>query len=199
MICMWYRHSNGFTLLEMLVVLVIVGLISILLLQGFTHVLQLRSGFLAELEDSQQGALQEYWFRSATAAIVTDYHEGKHIFNGEDRQFSGLTLAALDKMTGIPTAFAWQLQYADGVTTLLYQNSQGEKWEIAHWIGDFGHFRYMAIDGQWHGQWPPTFGLEPPQIPRAILLLGQRRQTPFSWIIKLTDRNDDRYDYRNDW
>ncbi len=196
---MWYIYlskKRGFTLLEMLVVLVLVGFISTLLLQGFSYVLHLRSGVLAQLEDSQQGALQEYWFRSTTAAIVTDYRGGEHVFKGEERQFSGLTIAALDQTTGMQSAFVWQLQYADGVTVLRYRNGKGIDWEVARWLGDFGHFRYLAVDGQWHSQWPPSFGLEPPQIPTAILLLGQRRQTRFTWIVKLVDHDQERFDYR---
>jgi general secretion pathway protein J len=192
-------YIRGFTLLEMLVVLVLVGLISTLLLQGFSSVLQLRSGFIAQLEATQRGALQEYWFRSTITAIMTDYRDGEHIFKGEERQLSGLTIAALDQMTGMPSAFAWQLKYADGTTTLLYQNNKGEYWEIARWLGEQGRFRYMAVDGQWHTQWPPRLGLEPAQIPRAILLEGQRRQTPFTWIVKLTEHDYARYEVREDW
>ena len=192
-------HTRGFTLLEMLVVLVLVGLISTLLLQGFAAVLHLRAGFLAQLEASQRGTLQEYWFRSSVAAVVTDYRDGKHIFKGEEHKLSGLTIAALDQMVGMPSPFVWQLKYANGTTTLLYQNHKGEYWEIAHWLGDHGRFRYIAVDGQWYSQWPPRFGLEPAQIPRVILLDGQRRQTPFSWIVKLTEHDYARYEVGEDW
>ena len=183
----------------MLVVLVLVGLISTLLLQGFSLVLHLRAGFLAQLEASQRGTLQEYWFRSTVAAIMTDYRDGEHIFKGEEHQFSGLTIAALDQMAGMPSPFAWQLKSAKGTTTLLYQNHNGESWEIAHWLGGRGRFRYMAVDGQWYSQWPPRFGLEPAQIPRAILLDGQRQQTPFSWIVKLSEHDYARYEIRENW
>jgi len=192
-------YTRGFTLLEMLVVLVLVGLISTLLLQGFSSVLHLRTGFLAQLEAAQRGTLQEHWFRSTITAILTDYRNGEHIFKGEERQLSGLTIAALDQMTGMPSPFAWQLKYAGGTTTLLYQNHKSEYWEIARWLGDQGRFRYMAVDGQWHTQWPPSFGLEPAQIPRAILLEGQRRQTPFTWIVKLTEHDYARFEVREDW
>ncbi|MDM8558492.1 prepilin-type N-terminal cleavage/methylation domain-containing protein [Candidatus Parabeggiatoa sp. HSG14] len=190
------RRLRGFTLLEVLVVLILVSVISTLLLEGVFHILQLRSRFVTHIYDLQQGAIIEYWFRSSTAAIVTDYREGEHIFKGDEHQFSGLTLAALDVATGVPTNFTWQLQYDGGVTRLRYQNSKDEYWVVAHWLGDEGYFRYMAKDGEWHDKWPPQFGKEPPQIPRLILLQGQRRQTPFTWIVKLAEHNRTRIDYR---
>jgi hypothetical protein len=54
----------------------------------------------------------------------------------------------------------------------------------------------MAKDGKWHNQWPPQFGAENSQIPRLILLQGLRRQTPFTWIVRLTDYEHTRYDFR---
>jgi general secretion pathway protein J len=183
----------GFTLLEMLVVLVLIGLMSTLLLQGFAYVLYLRSHFLVQLEDSQQGALKEYWFRSTVAGIVTDYQDGEHLFKGEPRQFSGLTIATLDNMAGVPTSFTWQLEYSAGITKLNYQTSQGEVWEVARWNGDHGTFSYMAVDGKWSDRWPPPFGTAPPQIPRMIALQGQRRQTPFTWLVKLAEHDYGRW------
>lgn len=190
----------GFTLLEMLVVLIMIGLITVLLLQGAAYVFQLRSRLLIHLNDLQQGAIQEFWFRSTTAAIVTDYNDGKHIFRGDEHEFSGLTLAALDMTIGAPTAFAWQLQSSNGVMVLRYQNSRNEYWEVSRWTGDpdQSYFRYMAKDGEWHTQWPPQFGLEPPQIPRLIRLQGQRRQTPITWIVKLAEYDTTRLDYRTE-
>jgi general secretion pathway protein J len=190
---------RGFTLLEMLVVLVLVTLISTLLLEGVSYVLHLRSGFLTQLEESQKGTLQEHWFRSSVSAIITAYRKDeKNVFKGEKRQFNGLTIAPLDNVTGIPSSFAWQLKYDDGVTTLYYQNSQEESWEIAHWLGIEGHFLYRARDGEWHKKWPP-FGLKMAQIPSVILLFGHRRQAEFTWIVKLSEHDNERIDTRDDW
>jgi len=186
----------GFTLLEMLVVLVLVGLMSTLLLQGFSYVLHLRTRFLIHLEDAQQGALKEYWFRSTVAGILADYKDGEHIFQGNERQLSGLTIASLDNVAGMPAAFVWQLHSANDMTTLRYQNSQGEFWEIARWQGNQGRFRYRAVDGKWYERWPPKLGMEPPQLPRLIVLEGIRRQTPFTWVVKMIEHDYSRWDVR---
>jgi general secretion pathway protein J len=182
-------NVKGFTILEMLVVLVLVSFISALLLEGFSYVLHLRSSFLAQLEDLQRGTLQEYWFRSTTAAIITDYRDGSNIFKGEERKFSGLTLAALDQSIGVPTSFTWKMEYADGIMVLRYQNSNNKTWDISYWFNNEGSFRYMDKAGKWHTNWPPKTGFDIPQIPRIIQFQGQRRNKPLTWIIKLSEND----------
>ena len=189
----------GFTLLEMLVVLVLVAFISTLILQGFSFTFQLRSRFLEQLDNLQRGAIQEHWFRSSTAAIVTDYINGEHIFKGKEREFSGLTIVALDAKMGVPMNFVWQLKQVDGIMVLRYQNSKGEYWKVTQWLGEEGYFRYMARNGDWYEQWPPKLGIELPQIPHAILFLGQRRQEPLTWIVKLAEHDTTKHDYRSNY
>lgn len=192
-------RRRGFTLLEMLVVLVLLGLISTLLLQGFVYIINLRLRVLTHLDDLQRGTLQEYWFRSTTAAILADYQEGKYIFKGNQREFSGLTAAPLDASVGSLSPFAWQLQYKNSITTLSYRKNDDEYWEIAHWAGDKGAFSYMDTKGKWYNQWPPQFFSQfPPQLPSVILFVGQRRQTPISWMVSLSDRNMTKRDPRLD-
>lgn len=185
---MIYKYSSGFTLLEVLVVLVIMGLLSTLLLEGFSFVLTLRVRLLSQLQDVQQSALQEYGFRNSTAALVPDYYNGKNLFQGSEHELSGLTMAPLEASIGELLPFAWQIQHQQGMTTLRYRKSDGEYWEIAHWPGEEGKFLYQDEEGQWHSQWPPhSFSTSVPQLPRLILLQGQRRQIPMTWIVSLTD------------
>lgn len=173
----------------MLVVLVLVGLISTLLLQGFSYILHLRERFLQQLNDLQQGAIQEYWFRISTSALIANYENADGIFSGNAKQFSGLTVSSLDADGGVPMPVTWQLQYADGKTSLLYQNIQGDKWTIFQWQNDVGEFQYLSADGKWQKKWPPDFGEKPPQLPRAILLTGQKHQSPFTWIVPIVGRD----------
>lgn len=189
---------NGFTLLEMLVVLVLVSLISVLMLQGLAYTLQLRTRFLVVLDDLQTGLLQAYWFRSTTEGLITDYKDGKNVFQGTAETFSGLTLAALDGLPGVPLPFAWEIQQIGEETRLIYRNQHQEVWEIGHWFGVEGEFQYRAGDGKWYTEWPPKFGLEPPQLPSMIVFNGKRRQTPITWIVKLVDFNKGRVDVRED-
>jgi general secretion pathway protein J len=187
---------TGFTLLEVLVVLIFIALLSTLLFQGITYVLYLRSQFLVQFNQFQQGLMQEYWFRNSIEGIVADYEAGDHIFKGDSQELSGLTLAAIDALPGTPTPFAWQLQFNDEMTILRYKNSQNEFWEIHRWLGKEGYFSYMDIKGDWHRQWPPTLGTKSPQIPRFIRLEGRQGQFPFTWIVKLAEDDQTKIDFR---
>lgn len=191
------NYRRGFTLLEMLVVLVLVSVTSTLIFQGFSYVLHLRTHFLTALDDFQGGMLQAHWFHSSTAGLVTDYREGEHIFKGDAQSFSGLTLSALDNIPGVPTPFGWQIEQIGEISLLRYDNGQGEYWEIHRWLGE-GYFRYVDNEGESHPQWPPSFGLEPPQLPAIIIFNGKRRQTPLTWVVKLVDYNETRIDFRED-
>lgn len=191
-----FTRLTGFTLLEMLVVLIFISLISTLLFQGMTYVFYLRSQFLVQFHQFQQGFMQEYWFRSSTEGVIADYEESKHLFKGNQKEFSGLTLAALDALPGTPFPFAWQLKSGEGLTTLRYKNGQDEFWEISRWSGEAGNFSYMDEKGDWHRQWPPVVGKNPPQIPRWIRLEGQYGQIPFTWIVKLADDDQTKIDFR---
>ena len=184
------KKNSGFTLLEVLVVLVIMGLLSTLLLEGFFFVLDLRWRVLTQLQDAQYSAMQEYGFRSTVAAIVSDYYGGKNLFQGNEHELSGLTIAPLEASMGTLLPFAWQIQHQQGTTILRYRKHDGEYWEITRWVGEEGRFLYQDEEGTWHSQWPPqSFKTSPPQLPHLILLQGQRRQAPMTWIVALVDHN----------
>jgi general secretion pathway protein J len=222
------RHrwiGNGFTLLEMLVVLVITALISTLLIQGLGQALALREGFSAYVDDLEHGTLRETWFRHSVQGLIPDYPPTVHtnffqaatpfVFKGNSLEFSGLTLAALDADNGVPMPFAWLLVREDETTLLHYRNSRGEVWEVWRWHGDSGTFVYIDRDGKHHPQWPPAGnfndfpdipglsqlplfggGESAPQLPRAIMLYGQGRQRPFVWFGAIAGRDTPPLDYR---
>ncbi len=191
--------QRGFTLLEMLIVLVIVSIISLLLLQGISYVLYLRYQFIDHLKQLQQNTLQEYWFRSSTQGIITDYYESDYIFKGNSKEFSGLTLASLEEDVGVPLPFSWQLVPQSDQTILRYRNQLGIEWDIFTSEGETT-FRYLDDEGKWHSEWTPKLGTDIPQIPRFISFEGHRNQTPIIWLVKLSEDDRTRRDIRlEDW
>ena len=68
------RHAErGFTLMEMLVVMLITAMITGLLMQGLQQVFQLQRRFGAELYNTQQGAMLKQWFRRTINGVLADY------------------------------------------------------------------------------------------------------------------------------
>jgi len=197
------QPNQGFTLLEMLVVLVITALISTLLLQGFMLVLDLYQRFSGNLQQVQYGAMQEAWFRDSIVALIPDYEDipDGHLFVGRAREFSGLTLSSLEADNGVPMPFGWQLatntQQGQSLTALQYQYSTGKTVTVKQWTGETGEFEYLDAVGEWHTTWPPsTFGELPPQLPQAIVLTVPHPRYPLSWIINISARKSPDIDIR---
>lgn len=169
----------GFTLVEVLVVLVITGLISSILLQALEQVYKLQSRFGLQLAQGQQGAMYTDWFRQAIQGFQTDYPDGKNIFKADERKIEGLTTNPLSADYGAPTAITLQLEYetATDKTTLKYV-AHDRKMDLFSWSGkNNGRFSFIDQAGEPHDRWPPVFG-QWPQLPNVILLQMQQDSAP---------------------
>jgi general secretion pathway protein J len=190
------RATAGFTLLEMLVVLVLVSLITTLLMQGLSQVLVLRSRVFAQLDGQRVTALQQHWFVSVNAALAPDQPEGEHVFAGQTGRLHGLSLMPLNGVAGMPTPVTWELEQVDNETVLRYQEGESEPWEVAHWLGDTEGFRYLDDEGTWHAQWPP--GLQTTaQLPAAIQLYVAGVRGPHVWVASVRGRREPRPDTKD--
>lgn len=164
------RPARGFTLLEMLVVLVITSLVTSVLMGGLQHVLWLQERFGAEAFDAQQGAMQSAWFRQTLNAMMPDRDKGPHAFRGESRECEGLTIAPLDLPEGTLAPFAWRLKFdATSARTQLLYGTADDAPEILSWPGNAGAFEYVDANGEAHEAWPPFLGRWP-QLPSEIRL-----------------------------
>lgn len=210
------KRKRGFTLLEVLVVLVLLSLISALVFEILNQTASLRGQFLETLEELQQGVIREHWFRSSVSALTPDYppEEGvgvvfqtrkPQLFQGKETEFTGLTISALDNNIGIPTTFGWQLAFENNETILRYKNSDEHWWEVMRWEGNEGFFSYQALDGSWHKTFPlpetkipenideisaMIMALEKSaQLPRTILLQGKKNNEPFMWMVRISGKD----------
>jgi prepilin-type N-terminal cleavage/methylation domain-containing protein len=164
------RRAAGFTLLEMLVVLVLTGMVTGLLMSSLRQVLDLQSRFGIEVFNNQQGAMQATWFRDTVNATVPDQDDGAHRFRGERRSVAGLTLAPLDAADGALLPFTWRLRFEPrrGETVLQY-GDRDDAPAIMSWPGDSGRFQFVDGEGRLHDTWPPFLG-QWPQLPAAVRL-----------------------------
>lgn len=162
-------RGRGFTLVEILVVLVITSLVVGLLFQGMGQVMQLQSRAGEMIARSQQGAMIEDWFRQSLQGIQPDYDDGGDKFAGSERRMSGLTTNALAADYGTMAPFIWKIAYDSqrGVSELIYDEGRGGM-PILAWQGDSGHFVYIDAEGESHDAWPPPMGQKWPQLPAVI-------------------------------
>lgn len=203
------RHSarsgvpRGFTLVEMLVVLIITSLAAALLMQASTHVLGLQQRLNAQLERLRGPALSADWLRQVVQGLQPDYHDGVARFSGTARGFSGLTTNPLSGAYGGLEPFAVVLQHdaATDTTTLRYAPGAGPGAVAARmadalpeggptvallrWPGNAQRLRYWDERGGPHEDWPPPLGQWRP-LPSAITLEGDADGAGAPWLVVAT-------------
>jgi prepilin-type N-terminal cleavage/methylation domain-containing protein len=161
----------GFTLLEVLVVLIIVGMVTASMFEALSRLNDVRGRLSPFLAASEREGLVNSWFRGAINDIVADQQYGKHLFKGDPKSFSGLTLTPLAGDPGAPSAFLWELVYdaAHDRTVLRYTGFDQKPIEVRGWSGNKTAFSYLSPDLVWTESWPPGF-LKVKQLPLAIRL-----------------------------
>jgi prepilin-type N-terminal cleavage/methylation domain-containing protein len=177
--------ASGFTLLEMLVVLVLVALVVGLLFEGLGRVADLRLRLARHLDSALDSAIVASWFRSSVTSMLPAQEGAADAFRGGPAEMSGLTLQPLDQPTGAAVAFAWRLapDASSGLIRLSYRGADGRWREVAAWSGDRARFLYAGPDGDWREEWPPPLGtgrtplgrvveMRQPQLPRFVRLEG---------------------------
>ena len=182
---------QGFTLMEMLVVLIITSLAAGLLMEASGHVLGLQSRLNGQLQRLRGPALSADWLRQVVQGLQPDYSDGDHQFKGSTRGFAGLTTNSLSGDYGGMAAFAVRMDYdnATDTTTLRYAPGAGpgtvdarlpdalpeglgggnRPVALLRWRGNAQRLRYWDERGQPHEDWPPPLGQARP-LPSAISL-----------------------------
>lgn len=162
------RPSSGFTLIEMLVVLIITALVSGVLFQALERSYNLQRRFGAELFKTQQGQMAVDWYRQSVQGLYPDYPGQPGVFKGDETGLAGLTTTPLSDNFGMPTPFRWSLvEAADKSHTDLVYREGGAETVILSWQGSGAKFSYIDAERVAHERWPPPLGVFP-QLPRQV-------------------------------
>jgi prepilin-type N-terminal cleavage/methylation domain-containing protein len=151
------KRQSGFTLFEMLVVLVISGLIGAVLTQGFGLILTVRLSVANKIENLQEVVLNQNIAVDPLRGILPDYRTSPNPFRGQMRTLSGQTLRPLLSPPGAPTPFQMTLDYdsSSDFTLLIYEEPGRPKATVARWKGANATFKYRDLEGAWEPVWPP--------------------------------------------
>lgn len=194
------RNQSGFTLIEILVVLVIVGMISSVVVTGLAQVFSLRERLGPLVDQSDRTALIGSWYRKHVKGIIPDVRDGKYVFKGGPRQFTGLSNMTIGADAGVPTPFNMVIFESGGGKFALQIHNVESNSDITllTWRSDqdgSADAGFQYFDGtEWSPVWPmPTklaaarqplqpgnlFSIDPPpQIPKLIradiIMDGQR-------------------------
>lgn len=169
-----FARMQGFTLLEMLVVLVLVSLLATLLIQGVGFFLGKYALAKRVHRDASLAALQQHWFSSTVQAMVPSDVEARR-FAGDASSFEGVTLQALDAEPALPVRARWSIAVDDASEIVVYTQEGRERWTVLV-AGEEGlAFQYADLAGQWHERWPIAGdSVRPPRerIPRMVRLIA---------------------------
>jgi general secretion pathway protein J len=171
--------ASGFTLIEMLVVLIIVGMVSAIIFSSYQRVLDIRMRLVAFLDGTDAPTLVAGWFRGSVEGLLPDQKDGADVFAGTPRRFVGLSTAPIDGTPGVPTRIAWELVFdaASARTALTYRDATAAPLTLASWAGDRGGLRYCGPALACTDSWPPpneTGGETVSQLPALIILEAVR-------------------------
>ncbi len=167
----WRASQAGFTLIEVLVVLIMAALVSGILFQSLERAYRLQSRFGAELFKVQQGQMAADWYRQSVQGLYPDQADGADLFRGKAQDFSGLSSNPLSESYGAPTAISWKIQPgADGDTTELVYTEQKKDTPVLVWKTKQARFVYIDTEKAPHDSWPPPLGLFP-QLPTQIQIV----------------------------
>jgi prepilin-type N-terminal cleavage/methylation domain-containing protein len=152
-----HARQAGFTVVELLTVLVLIGLLSYVLLTGFERVLDIRLRLSAFLDGVEAPVLVADWFRGTVGGLVADAADGPDRFAGSARRMTGLSLAPLNATAGVPTRITWEIVFDEQTdrNSLRYRNNDDPAMLIASWPGGAGGLRYCSPDLVCRDTWPP--------------------------------------------
>ncbi|WP_164084631.1 PulJ/GspJ family protein [Alteromonas flava] len=191
-------RMRGFTLLEMMVVLVLVSLITVLMMQGFSFVTGLQERIRKQLVQVQDVELREQWFR----VTVRSMHRGRKSddaqFTGDRNEFSGLTLQPLIQHLGLPTKVTWYLEPQQDKTTLFYSEVDHEPIPIMTWQNARPEFRFLDAQGELQSSWPddnrgtglPFDLFENPAntaLPQGVAIIDDSSESVLFWYVSISN------------
>lgn len=170
------RGEQGFTLLELLVVLVLVSFITALMMQGMTYVARVNDAFMGESDQQQIRQRAFGWFADAVTFLAApEPSDSAGRFRGDALSFEAVTLNSVDRREGIPVPFAFRLEAAGSTADLIYvRRLEERRWPLVSVASD-AHFEYLDAQGQWHSDWPPAPQLAD-LLPNAVALASPRER-----------------------
>lgn len=163
-----YFRIKGFTLIELIVVLVIVGLSSALLAQGLETTWRNFSKLNVNQLTIHQSKLPLKWFSDSVKAILL-FHPNKVVFSGTSKINEFTSFLAPDQSIAIkkPISLRWSIVQVEEYWELQYTHLHTN---VSYPIFKFDQpvsFKYF-VDGQWES----TFRQKPGLVPEIIAIFN---------------------------
>ena len=145
--------SPGFTLLEVLVVIMLITLVMTLLIQGLSFIFDIRQKVRDNLLSAKPIILQEQFLRTVLSAMTADSIKGDSRFDGSPEKITGLTLAPLLSPQGVPSVVELSIEQQDTTCTLRYREPPFPPITLGQWEGSRCRFTYLTDKGKLSPEW----------------------------------------------
>lgn len=165
---------SGFSLIELLVVLVIVALVTSLMVEGLATTWRSFDKLSAKGLSLSQAQLPLSWFEQSVRGAVL-YHPYKPVVRGDSQHFEFITTSAPNDEKHIPQQVVWSIRPFNRNTGQTY-------WQLA-FKAEFDNrevaimqFELQPRFEYWDGQqWLTDFKPEESQLPTLIRIINDER------------------------
>jgi general secretion pathway protein J len=174
-------HSQrAFTLIEMLVVLVIVGLMTTLIVQGFGYSMGVYQRVIKTQRSAYNEVLAYNWLRSSLSTQVAARPKDRGL-EGNAGDLSTYTYQPLLAQQGVKALIRWQLVNDDADVVLRYSEGK-QSFDAYRWAESSAQFEYLNEKDQWINRWPPE-KTENPALPRALRVQVTSGKESHSYVV----------------
>lgn len=178
----YLKHSykiSGFTLVEMLVVLVILSLTTSLLVEGLGTTWRNFDKLNGQQLFVNRGLLPKKWFIDSFKGAQL-YHPFKSVFTGSSNHISFITISPPGTIKATPTKIEWTIEdQDDSIQSLYYSVDNGNKVKVANLNGQFS---FIYLTGK---RWEDSFSSDKALLPNAIKILNGDEQ----WLLSTPGRD----------
>ena len=176
-------RARGFTLLEVLVVMILTGLVSTILFEGLAQAVRIRQSAGIESEQLQRDAMRLAWYRQLVNGLVPDLPNGAARFQGGQTSFRGLSLNPVSIASGAlaPVGVTLTLDVATRTTALRVASEENvqlaKSITLLRLAGTDFAFAYLDDEGNRSSVWPPQTSGVRPQLPAAIWIVDTQNDS----------------------